>query len=263
LCLLGTLKAGIGAPARYAASGSRVAELLAKGRTKTLLLNKGVALEATVCTSACSAPVRQGHEEERPSPRLEPRAVGHLHIIDPVVGPRRIELADVSTTAPGSRVQRMASGSVETLGDLRLLADLEESSPGRASVGPAGTRLQDDLSRAAIPLPVREPVPLPLPVPEEAVGPQTGVQPGLRLVRSPHSPLSARVCGLTRAETAVARLVAEGMTNKEIADLLVVSVHTVGTHVRSSFTKLNVTNRVALARKIIFYDCDQATSDLA
>ncbi|MFI8435756.1 LuxR C-terminal-related transcriptional regulator [Streptomyces sp. NPDC079020] len=184
LGLLGTLKAELRVPARYTTSVSRIAELLASGHTKTLLLNKGVALESSECMPAWSASALHGCEEERPSP----------------------------------------------------------------------------CSDTPVPVPVREPVPLA--VPEEAVGPSAGAQPGLRAIMSPHAPVSARVSGLTRAETAVARLVAEGMTNKEIADFLVVSVHTVGTHVRSSFTKLNVTNRVALARKIIFYDFGQAMSGL-
>ncbi|MDT0444202.1 response regulator transcription factor [Streptomyces johnsoniae] len=42
------------------------------------------------------------------------------------------------------------------------------------------------------------------------------------------------------------------MSDKQIAARLRLSVHTVGTHVRSSFSKLNVTNRVGLARKIIY-----------
>ncbi|MCX4679690.1 helix-turn-helix transcriptional regulator [Streptomyces sp. NBC_01433] len=65
---------------------------------------------------------------------------------------------------------------------------------------------------------------------------------------------------LPRTEMAVARLVSEAMANKEIADLLVVSVHTVGTHVLSNFTKLNVTSRVALAREVILYDCAQRSA---
>ncbi|MEU0992047.1 AMP-binding protein [Streptomyces sp. NPDC005953] len=75
-------------------------------------------------------------------------------------------------------------------------------------------------------------------------------------VESSPAEVLGRMCGLTHAETSVAKLVAEGLTNKEIAMRLNLSVHTVGTHVRNSFTKLDVTNRVALARKIIFYECD-------
>jgi DNA-binding CsgD family transcriptional regulator len=53
---------------------------------------------------------------------------------------------------------------------------------------------------------------------------------------------------MTAAELAVARLVAEGLTNKEVADQLFVSPHTVNSHLRHVFTKLGITSRVELAR---------------
>jgi len=65
---------------------------------------------------------------------------------------------------------------------------------------------------------------------------------------------------LTQSEMSVSRLVAEGMTNKEIAVRLALSVHTVGSHIRSAFAKVDVNNRVELARAIIFYECDSQSS---
>jgi len=53
---------------------------------------------------------------------------------------------------------------------------------------------------------------------------------------------------LTSAELAVARLVAEGLTNREVADSLFVSPHTVNSHVRHIFGKLGINSRVELAR---------------
>ena len=53
---------------------------------------------------------------------------------------------------------------------------------------------------------------------------------------------------LTSAELAVARLVAEGLTNREVADSLFVSPHTVNSHVRHIFAKLGINSRVELAR---------------
>ncbi|MDT7726141.1 MAG: hypothetical protein QOI21_2717 [Actinomycetota bacterium] len=72
----------------------------------------------------------------------------------------------------------------------------------------------------------------------------------------PSAELAAQWASLTHTEVRVARLVAKGMTNKEIAARLVLSPHTVGTHVRNSFTKLGVSNRVELALVVIA--CDQS-----
>lgn len=53
---------------------------------------------------------------------------------------------------------------------------------------------------------------------------------------------------LTDSEAAVARLVAEGLTNREVAERLFVSPHTVTGHLRHIFTKMGVKSRVDLAR---------------
>ena len=54
--------------------------------------------------------------------------------------------------------------------------------------------------------------------------------------------------GLTDSELDVVRLVARGLTNREAADKLYLSVHTVGSHLRSAFSKLAINSRVELAR---------------
>jgi DNA-binding CsgD family transcriptional regulator len=51
---------------------------------------------------------------------------------------------------------------------------------------------------------------------------------------------------LTGAELRVARLIGAGYTNKSAAAQLNVSANTVGTHLRSVFTKLDVSSRVQL-----------------
>jgi DNA-binding CsgD family transcriptional regulator len=56
---------------------------------------------------------------------------------------------------------------------------------------------------------------------------------------------------LTTAEQRVARLVAEGYTNREAAASLFLSRHTVDTHLRHIFQKLGVSSRVALARAVL------------
>jgi DNA-binding CsgD family transcriptional regulator len=53
---------------------------------------------------------------------------------------------------------------------------------------------------------------------------------------------------LTASELTVAQLVAEGLTNREVAERLFVSPHTVNSHLRHVFTKLGITSRVELAR---------------
>ena len=53
---------------------------------------------------------------------------------------------------------------------------------------------------------------------------------------------------MTDSELAVARLVAQGLTNREVAERLFVSPHTVSSHLRSIFAKLDVNSRLALAR---------------
>jgi DNA-binding CsgD family transcriptional regulator len=53
---------------------------------------------------------------------------------------------------------------------------------------------------------------------------------------------------MTKSELAVAQLAADGLTNRDIAGRLFVSPHTVNTHLRQVFAKLEVNSRVALAR---------------
>ena len=53
---------------------------------------------------------------------------------------------------------------------------------------------------------------------------------------------------ITPAEFAVARLVADGLTNRQIAERLFLSPHTVNAHLRHTFTKLAINSRVTLAR---------------
>ncbi len=59
--------------------------------------------------------------------------------------------------------------------------------------------------------------------------------------------LRRRSSGLTAREIEVLRLVADGLSNAEIAERLVLSERTVHAHLRSIFDKLGVNSRTAAA----------------
>lgn len=59
---------------------------------------------------------------------------------------------------------------------------------------------------------------------------------------------------LTEAELRVARLVALGMSNRAVAAELFLSRHTVDSHLRHIFRKLEVNSRVQVARHALQYD---------
>ncbi|MFJ7068728.1 ATP-binding protein [Streptomyces sp. NPDC101115] len=59
---------------------------------------------------------------------------------------------------------------------------------------------------------------------------------------------------LTAAETRVVRLVARGLTNQQAAEELSLSPHTVSSHLRRAFTKLDVTSRTELTRLVTHRD---------
>ncbi|MDG9711380.1 ATP-binding protein [Streptomyces sp. DH10] len=58
------------------------------------------------------------------------------------------------------------------------------------------------------------------------------------------------VDALTGAERGVAGLAAQGLTNRQIAEALVISLHTVETHLRHVFHKLDITSRKQLAEHL-------------
>jgi DNA-binding CsgD family transcriptional regulator len=66
----------------------------------------------------------------------------------------------------------------------------------------------------------------------------------LEVTAAPDS--TATLLGLSRAELAVARLVATGLTNREVAGQLFVSVKTVEYHLRNTYMKLDISSRRAL-----------------
>lgn len=81
--------------------------------------------------------------------------------------------------------------------------------------------------------------------------------PGISLILQPSRPheiaqILAGAYGLTAREAEVARLVAAGCTNDEIAKLLFVSRYTVEDHLKKSYEKLGVRNRSELVSRLFF-----------
>jgi DNA-binding CsgD family transcriptional regulator len=60
--------------------------------------------------------------------------------------------------------------------------------------------------------------------------------------------------GLSECELEVARQVARGLTNRQVAERLFLSQHTVSNHLRHAFAKLDITSRVELARLAAIHD---------
>lgn len=68
---------------------------------------------------------------------------------------------------------------------------------------------------------------------------------------------------LTAAEARVARLVADGLTNKAVARRLAISRHTVDSHLRHAYAKLGVTSRVELTLRAVAEAQDVAPQEEA
>jgi DNA-binding CsgD family transcriptional regulator/tetratricopeptide (TPR) repeat protein len=67
--------------------------------------------------------------------------------------------------------------------------------------------------------------------------------------------------GLTDSELTIARLVAEGLTNRDVADRMFLSPHTVSMHLRHAFSKLNINSRVELTTIVRAHE-EQDTSSV-
>jgi DNA-binding NarL/FixJ family response regulator len=75
--------------------------------------------------------------------------------------------------------------------------------------------------------------------------------------RMAHAPGEAATPSLTERETEILRYVAKGLTAKQIAERLSLSHRTVENHVQATFRKLQVANRVELARYAIEHGLDE------
>ncbi len=81
---------------------------------------------------------------------------------------------------------------------------------------------------------------------EHWTGRQTGLDELLALLQESEAEPSPE--GLTPRETEVLKATATGASNKEVAEMLVISPQTVMVHLRSIYRKLNVTSRTAASR---------------
>jgi DNA-binding NarL/FixJ family response regulator len=66
--------------------------------------------------------------------------------------------------------------------------------------------------------------------------------------RPPASPAPSYPAGLSAREVEVLRLVAQGLSNAQIAEQLVISPYTVNAHMRSIYNKLEVNSRIAVVQ---------------
>jgi DNA-binding CsgD family transcriptional regulator len=66
---------------------------------------------------------------------------------------------------------------------------------------------------------------------------------------------------LTGTERTVAELVAQGLTNREVAARIFLSPHTVSFHLRKVYRKLGIRSRVDLTRASIHRERDRRSAD--
>ncbi|MFE5670025.1 ATP-binding protein [Agromyces sp. NPDC056523] len=135
--------------------------------------------------------------------------------------------------------------AVQARGDWRRAAELwrEAGAPYHEAAALAESPDEADLVAALAILDRIEAVPLARNV--RALLRERGVR---SIPRGPSTLTRANPAGLTARQVEVLRLVADGLTNAEIADRLVLSVRTVDTHVAAVLAKLGVATRVEAAR---------------
>jgi non-specific serine/threonine protein kinase len=93
-------------------------------------------------------------------------------------------------------------------------------------------------------------------------GPSSSLHPELPPALSPRRMLQQRFGGLTAREREVARLVAQGRSNRAIAEELVVGVSTVEAHIAHIFTKLGFSSRAQIASWAVHMGLVQVSQDV-
>ncbi len=145
--------------------------------------------------------------------------------------------ADDSSILPALRAGAAGYLTKDTGGD-ELIEAIVEVAAGRTVLDPTVQRRLVELATAT-----------PL-APPDGVGPGVGAEPIATPAAATAADLSpddaAVTQGLTRREVDVVRLVADGLTNRQIARQLVVSEATVKTHLNHLLAKLDVDGRPGL-----------------
>jgi DNA-binding NarL/FixJ family response regulator len=84
--------------------------------------------------------------------------------------------------------------------------------------------------------------------PEQILAAQESAAPSSAPAAKQYSVLPAAPAGLTAREVEVLRLVAQGLTDAQVAGRLVISPRTVNTHLTSIYNKVGVGSRTAATR---------------
>jgi DNA-binding CsgD family transcriptional regulator len=154
------------------------------------------------------------------------------------------------------REQRRARGPVVVVDDRSLLMNAAAaavlSEGDQAPLWEVASRALEAGDRAPLPYVARGGTPIFARLKSVCDG-DTLVAALVRFGSSPRRPprpdrLTFGWSSLTDAELSLVELVASGLTNREAAAMLYLSPHTVDSHLRHIFRKLNITSRVELAR---------------
>jgi DNA-binding NarL/FixJ family response regulator len=148
--------------------------------------------------------------------------------------------ADDDAVLPALRAGAVGYLTKDTTGEA-LVAAIADVAAGRTVLDPAVQRRLVELATAGgTPSTERDPsAPAPSAPAPSAPAPSA-------MHAAPAASTEAEAAGLTRREVDVVRLVAEGLTNRQIARRLVVSEATVKTHLNHVLSKLDVDGRPAL-----------------
>jgi DNA-binding CsgD family transcriptional regulator len=144
----------------------------------------------------------------------------------------------------------LVTGGAEGLASLREAATVLEHSPARHARALALTEYGAALRRSGRPRDAREPLREGLALADGCGALRTAARARDELLASGARPRRAALTGadsLTPSERRVSRLATEGLTNREIAQALFVTVRTVEGHLRQAYMKLDIARREELA----------------